>query len=416
MSPRERLFGLEQFGIKLGLENIRRILDALNHPEREWTAVHVAGTNGKGSVVAMVDRALRAAGHISGRYTSPHLNDIEERIVIGGEPIAPDAFDVLAEDLLTVVDRLRSSGVLKTSPTFFEVTTAMAFEAFRRRAVTVGVVEAGLGGRFDATNVITPAVAVITSISFDHERHLGRTLAAIAFEKAGIIKPGVPVVIGALPPDARQVIVAEAEKVGAPVLPAATEPYAHFAIGLEGAHQIGNAAVAARTLEACREAGIALRAEDIATGLSQVEWPGRLEWLRVTPHQYVLIDAAHNPGGAQALADYLVAASIAPLPLVLALMRDKDIDAILHALASVVSTFVATAVASERSLPATELAERIERALPSARVISCADADHAIATAFELGQRTVVAGSIFLIGPARARLIARGATPVRVPT
>ena len=168
MTPRERLFSLEQFGIKLGLESIHKILDALERPERAWPAVHIAGTNGKGSVTAMVEHGLRAAGHRTGRYTSPHLDRIEERIALDGVPVAPDVFDTVAADILAVVDRLRESGTLEAIPTFFEVTTAMAFEIFRRTKVTVGVIEVGLGGRFDATNVLTPEVTAITSIAFDH--------------------------------------------------------------------------------------------------------------------------------------------------------------------------------------------------------------------------------------------------------
>src|SRR5688572_15165100 len=180
MTSRERVFALEHFGIKLGLDNINHILDAQNRPERSWTAIHVGGTNGKGSVTAMVERGLRAAGHRTGRYTSPHLSDIEERIVIDGTPIARGAFDEIAAAVLTVVDRLAGNSELPHLPTFFEVTTAMAFETFRRAGVSAAVIEVGLGGRYDATNVVMPALTAITSIAFDHERHLGNSLGQIA--------------------------------------------------------------------------------------------------------------------------------------------------------------------------------------------------------------------------------------------
>jgi dihydrofolate synthase/folylpolyglutamate synthase len=415
MSPRERLFALEQFGIKLGLDNINKLLDALDRPERAWTAIHIAGTNGKGSVTAMVERGLRAAGHRTGRYTSPHLDRIEERIAIDGRPIDAATFDRVAGDVLGVSDRLRSEGLLEVSPTFFEVTTAMAFEIFRSHEVSVGVIEVGLGGRFDATNVLTPAVSVITSIALDHEQHLGTTLGAIAYEKAGIIKAGVPVVIGELPPAAREVVLAEAAKAGAPVRMSDESRFGHVKLGLKGAHQAVNAAVAARTLEACRDSGIAVRDDHIATGLTEVDWPARLEWLRVDAGRYVLIDAAHNPAGAAALADYLAAAEVRRLPVVVALMRDKDSEGILRALAARASMFVATQVSSPRALPAIELAERIARTLPGARVVAVADPDAAIAEALAQGGCAVVAGSIYLVGPARARLIGRGAVPVDRP-
>ena len=209
MTPRERLFALEQFGIKLGLENIRRILDALDHPEQRFPSVHVAGTNGKGSVTAMVERGLRSAGYRTGRYTSPHLNDIEERIAIDGQSIDSATFDSTAAEVLAAVDGLRNRGILESWPTFFEVTTAIAFATLARQGVTAAVVEVGLGGRFDATNTLSPMVTAITSIALDHERHLGSTLEAIAFEKAGILKPGTPVILDESvqnPADARRAV------------------------------------------------------------------------------------------------------------------------------------------------------------------------------------------------------------------
>ncbi|MGH9175724.1 MAG: bifunctional folylpolyglutamate synthase/dihydrofolate synthase, partial [Vicinamibacterales bacterium] len=344
MTPRERLFALEHFGIKLGLDSIHQILDALDRPHGAWQAVHVAGTNGKGSVTAMIERGLRAAGHRTGRYTSPHLSHIEERIAIDGESIDAARFDETAAAVLAVVDRLRMTGAMQAWPTFFEVTTAMAFVLFRQYAVDTAVVEVGLGGRFDATNVLVPAVTAITSIALDHERHLGATLADIAFEKAGIIKHSIPVVVGQLPDDAREVVVAEAQLRGAPLVEAGlgivtrselrsgrasvvlrtpVAEYERVTLGLNGAHQVANAVVAARTLEVCRDRGIHTDSGDILTALSDVDWPARLEWLRLGADRYVLIDAAHNPAGAQALAEYLRCAQVAPLPVALAVMQDK---------------------------------------------------------------------------------------------
>ena len=193
----DRLFALETFGIKLGLENIRHLCDALNHPERTFTSLHIAGTNGKGSVTAMVHAALLAAGIKAGRYTSPHLTQLRERFVVDLAAMDEAAVGAAATDILECAERLRREGTMTVSPTFFEATTAMAFELFRRAHVKAAVIEVGLGGRFDATNVLTPPVGAITSIALDHQQHLGDTIEKIAFEKAGIIKPGMMLVAGA---------------------------------------------------------------------------------------------------------------------------------------------------------------------------------------------------------------------------
>lgn len=218
MTPLDRLLAFEHFGIKLGLENIRILLDALGRPDDAWPAVHIAGTNGKGSVSAMVEAALRAAGHRTGRYTSPHLDRLEERFAVDGVPVESGTLVSTVARVLDEVDRLHGDGRLTVSPTFFEVTTAVAFELFRLARVDVGVIEVGLGGRFDATNAILPRVTAITSIALDHERHLGRTLASIAFEKAGIAKPGVPLVLGAVGDEAHAVIADVCAETHAPLL------------------------------------------------------------------------------------------------------------------------------------------------------------------------------------------------------
>jgi dihydrofolate synthase/folylpolyglutamate synthase len=219
--PLDWLFGLELFGIKLGLHNIRALLDALGRPERAYRTVHVAGTNGKGSVTAMVAAALLAAGHRSARYTSPHLVDITERIVVAGRPVDREALAAVVADIRRIIGDLIKQDRLVGAPTFFEVTTAAAFEMFRRARVEIAVCEVGLGGRLDATNEIMPTVTAITSIGLDHEAHLGSTLADIASEKGGIIKPGVPVVLGMLPPEALEAIARIAVAREAPLVRAA---------------------------------------------------------------------------------------------------------------------------------------------------------------------------------------------------
>lgn len=433
MTPEEtlsRLLALEHFGIKLGLDNIRALTAALGHPERTFASLHIAGTNGKGSVTAMVERALRDAGHRTGRYTSPHLDRIEERMAIDGSPVEAGLFTDVAARVLEVVDQLRQRDMLATSPTFFEVTTAIAFEVFRRAGVDIAVIEVGLGGRFDATNVIIPSVTAITSIALDHERHLGHSLPSIAFEKAGILKRSVPAVIGEMPFEAHAVIEQVAASVSAPRVPAGLElvaaskltagratisvetpvrNYQRVTLGLNGAHQIGNAVVAIRVLELADIAGISVSAANIVSGLTAVQWPARLEWLRLEGAGEVLIDAAHNPAGAQALARYLADSGAAPLPIVLAVMKDKDVEGIVRPLVPVASRFVATSVATARSLGAGELAARIQRVAPGVPVESVAEHAAAVMAALSHSASATAAGSIFFVGPLRTRLLAAGA-------
>jgi dihydrofolate synthase/folylpolyglutamate synthase len=476
VSQLSRLFALEQFGIKLGLDNIRTLVAALGHPERAWQAVHIAGTNGKGSVTAMVDTALRHARHRTGRYTSPHLDRLEERFEIDGVPVASTDLEHVASDVFAVVDRLHAASTLPVLPTFFEVSTAMAFELFRRAGVDVGVIEVGLGGRFDATNVLSPIVTAITNIDFDHERHLGRTLSQIGMEKAGIAKPGVPMIVGSVSAEAHASIADACRAQGAPLIDAGdgvdvdaamqegvanvrvTTPwhaYPRVRLALRGRHQVANALVAVRVLEHCEKAGIRVMADDIVAGISEARWPARLEWLDVpvsgeeigappkgtpsTRSRRLLIDAAHNPAGARALAEYLRDAGVAPLPMVLGVMQDKDLDGMLDALIPVASSIVTTEAATPRALSASALAAAIATRAPHVRVriepnperavllalserVSGEALSEHIGTEGALSERIsgeaadarvegVVAGSIYLIGPLRARLIERGARP-----
>jgi dihydrofolate synthase/folylpolyglutamate synthase len=365
----------------------------------------------------MVERGLRAAGHRTGRYTSPHLFAIEERISIDGVALASTAFDGLTEHVLARVDHLITSGALLHLPTFFEVTTAIAFEAFKRAQVSAAVIEVGLGGRFDATNVIAPHVTAITSIALDHEKQLGTTLEQIAFEKAGIIKPRTPVVLGAMAGEAHAVILDIARGQDAPVIDAqlatSGEP---VTLALNGQHQQINAAVAIDVLRRCTFAGSPAPSRDaLKAALTDVEWPARLEWLQVPGYGMVLIDAAHNPEGARALASY-VRDNLDPLPLVLAVMRDKDVDRIVAALAPAASRVIATSVPSARAMPSGELAARVRTAAPAIPCTADDDAEGALLRACREHGRALAAGSIFLVGPLRTRLLSRGATPVRYPS
>lgn len=431
LAPLERLFALEQFGIKLGLDNIRAILAALGNPERAYRSIHIGGTNGKGSVAAMVERGLRAAGLTTGRYTSPHLDRIEERVALGGQAVDRATFASVTGDVLDVVDALRAGGALPVPPTFFEVSTAVAFEIFKRATVDVAVVEVGLGGRFDATNVLTPTITAITTIAFDHERHLGTTLDQIAFEKAGIAKPGVPLVTGRLPREAAARISKVAREVEAPVFDAhattTDRKYPPLDLALKGRHQLENAAVAVSILERWSTLVSHVSTDAIVTGLTECEWPARLEWLRVPlvlseqsgrgatglrvegPNGELLLDAAHNPAGATALASYLQDTGSKQLPIVFAAMADKDLTNMIAALSPVASAFIATAVPNARARSADQLAAEI-RALTSVPVEEAASPEAAVARAFEQSRRAVACGSIYMIGPLRARLIAGGAT------
>jgi dihydrofolate synthase/folylpolyglutamate synthase len=414
--PLAYLFGLEQFGIKFGLDNIRAIVTALGHPETAFRSVHVAGTNGKGSVTAMVDTALRAAGHRSARYTSPHLIDLSERFVIDGQPVDPASLEGTVADIRTVIDRLRSSGHLLVQPTFFEVTTAVAFELFRRAKVDVAVCEVGLGGRLDATNVLQPMATAITSIARDHEQYLGHSLRDIAREKAGIIKPGIPVVVGPMPGEARDEIDRIAGERAAPVVAVPDDPpsewtaasrvrlrtqtkdYGDVALNLRGAHQAVNAHVAVRLLEIIDQRGLGVPAAAVVQGLERVTWPGRLDLRHLPDGREVLLDAAHNPAGAAALAAFLSASRWDKPPVVFAAMRDKDASGMLEALASVAGAFVFTRASTPRSADPNDLATTLTRIAPAVPSVVIADPQAALMSAWRMAPRVVAAGSIFLLG------------------
>ena len=419
----DRLFALETFGIKLGLDNISRLCAALGHPERTFASLHVAGTNGKGSVTAMAHAALVASGVRAARFISPHLVDLSERFVIGESPVTRDALQEAADDVLDCAEKLIANGTLAVHPTFFEATTAIAFELFRRQQVEVAVIEVGLGGRYDSTNVITPLAGAITSIGLDHQQHLGDTIEAIAFEKAGIIKPGMDLVIGAVPDAARDVIARVAADQGARIIDANTDTrvtgsnaegstltietpenrYGPLSLALRGEHQVGNARVAIRLVEAARRRGIGVTKEAIERGLTRVDWPGRLERIRVDGGREVLLDAAHNVDGAQALAAYLATEPQRPA-LVIGVMRDKDIEGILAALLPVVSSVIATAAPTPRAIPARDLTNRI--AAMGARVPVRVEPDptSAVEQALAASSTVCVAGSIFVVGAVRDAL------------
>jgi dihydrofolate synthase/folylpolyglutamate synthase len=416
----------------LKLDRMRAVLRAVGDPHRRLRVVHVAGSKGKGSVAAMLAAVLRAAGYRTGLFTSPHLTHVRERIQVDGEPVSPAELAALLTDL-------RDALGPRLAPTFFEVGTAAGLMHFVRRRVGVAVLEVGLGGRFDATNVVTPSAAVITSISHDHTQLLGDRLAQIAFEKAGIVKPGRPTVSGATAPEARAVIEGICRQRGSPLtelgrdfdfrcepgrvtaddlarprvtVTTAARRWPAMELGLLGTHQAANAAVAVAVVERLREAGLTVADAAVAAGLAGVRWPARLEVIGRRP--LVLLDCAHNTASAQALTDTL-AQSFPPgrRLLVFAVSDDKDVPGMLRLLAPHFDHFVLTRFANPRAVPPERLADGL-RALSVADTALTLEPDPAAAwrAARALagpGDLVVVTGSVFLAGELRPVLVGAAA-------
>jgi dihydrofolate synthase / folylpolyglutamate synthase len=392
-----RLQVLRGQGVMLGLERVRLALQQLGAPERRLSAVHIAGTNGKGSVAAMTEAILRRAGLRTGLFTSPHLVRFTERIRIAGVEIEGDHLADLDEAVAATSVPL----------TYFEVATVLALLAFAEAGVEVAILETGLGGRLDATSVCHPLACAITSIALDHEAVLGHTLGQIASEKAGIAKPGVPLFLGPLPAEALAQIAEVARKVGAPLRRAGFDyPPAPMAPALAGAHQRANAALAvalARAAAAGR--GRPLAETHVLAGLAEVSWPGRLE--QVTPD--VLLDCAHNLEGARALASALPEAPRRVL--VTSIVRDKNAAAILAVLAPRFDLVIATRSPSERAMAPEQLAGLVRQTRSGDRRVVCREDPVAALTearreaGLAPGGQVVVAGSIFLVGAVRAFLL-----------
>ena len=418
---------LAQHGIKLGLDNIRILCEALGHPERTFESIIVAGTNGKGSVVSMIETALRTAGLRTGSFTSPHLTELAERFGIGGRPVEHDQLVDAATALHATVATLLASHRLAAPPTFFETTTALAFMLFRRAGVQVAVLEVGMGGRFDATNVVEPVAAVITNIDLDHQEFLGQTLPEIAFEKAGVIKPGAVVVTGETKPAALDVLRRVCDGHGVTLIEALSDvetttmttqgvtelslitphgSYRRVPLSLRGRHQVDNAIIAVRLLENLPTASIPPQA--IRAALGHTDWPGRLELVRrprpsdpLSGDQWVVFDAAHNVAAAKALNSYLVDIYPGGVPLVLAVMRDKNAAGMLTALTPSVTHVVCTEVANARARPADSLAVLAAEHCPNAVVTVVAPPIAALEAAWEIGDMACAAGSIYLVGELR---------------
>jgi dihydrofolate synthase/folylpolyglutamate synthase len=409
----------------LKLEHMRTLLQLLGDPHRRLRIVHVAGSKGKGSTAAMLAAVLRQAGYRTGLFTSPHLNAVEERIQVEGQPIS-------ARELASLVADVRAAAGRKVQPTFFEVGTAIGFLHFLRRRVDVAVVEVGLGGRFDSTNVCLPELAVIPSISYDHTKILGSKLEQIAFEKAGIIKPGRPVVSGAIVPEARRVIERIAQKRGSPLAQLNRDFHLHYEpgqageraprvtvrtrgqiwpemeLGLWGAHQAANAAVVVAGVERLREQGLTIPDAAVAAGLAQVYWPARLEVLGRAP--WVVLDCAHNTASVQALIDTLNES----FPrgrriLIFASSNDKDIAGMLRLLAPEFDSFLLTQYSyNPRAVPAHDLAAQLAAVAPVSQRV-CSTPAQAWEVARGLARPSdliTIAGSVFLAGELRPLLLA----------
>lgn len=398
-----------------GLERMEALCAEINHPERAFRVVHIAGTNGKGSTAAMIDAGLRQAGFRTGFYSSPHLSAFNERLRIQGVPADNDTFAEAVERTRRAAERLLARGGREAHPTMFEIVTAAAFEAFRAAGVDYGVIEVGLGGRLDATNVVHPELAVVTPIGLDHEAFLGKGLANIAREKAGIFKQGGSAVSAAQAPAAAQALKTRAGELGvrltfAPerwtvnraepdargrfrILASAHGTSVEAAVGLAGEHQVENALTALCALD---RLGVGL--EHVSQGIASVEWPGRLEWFEGRPP--ILLDAAHNPSGAKTLARYLERFhSSRDVHLIYGSSRDKAVEEVASLLFPQARRVTLTQSQVARSVsPATleslvdHLHDRIDRA---DTVLAALERARREATGATL---IVIAGSIFLIG------------------
>jgi dihydrofolate synthase / folylpolyglutamate synthase len=415
------------------LDRIVDLLDLLGSPQRSYPSIHITGTNGKTSTARMVDALLRGFGVRTGRYTSPHLESVTERIAVDGDPIGAERFAAAYDDVAPFVELV--DGRHAEPVTFFELLTAMAFATFAETPVEVAVVEVGLGGRWDATNVVQAPVAVVTPIGLDHVGILGDTVEAIAAEKAGIIHPGAVVVQAPQSPGVAAVLAARAAEVGATAVRAGVDfgvrsrsiavggqmlslegiggTYDEVFLPLYGAHQAGNASLALAAVEAIFGAGGRgpIDAEIVQSAFASVTSPGRLEIVRRSPT--VVLDGAHNPAGAAALADAMEEAfTFERLVAVVAMLDDKDAAGLLAALEPVVTSVVVTTNSSPRALGVAELTEIADEIVGDSRVQSAARLDDALDLAIgeaEIdgpGGGVLVTGSIVTVGEAR-RLLAR---------
>jgi dihydrofolate synthase/folylpolyglutamate synthase len=409
---------------KFNLENIRVLLERMGRPDRGYPCAHVAGTNGKGSTAAFLEAILRDAGLHTGLNSSPHLERINERIRIGGEEVGDEAFAQGFTRIHQFIEELLADGKLRAHPTYFECVTALAFELFAREHVEFAVIEVGLGGRLDATNVITPVVGIITRIDFDHENFLGHSLEEIAGEKLGIVKRGVSVVCAAQVPEVRELVRARTKELDAPLVEVTEE----FRVGpesvedgcvratvtvvetgeefsvaprLPGRFQLQNSLNAAAVARVLQKRGFRIRSENLERGIAAAVWPGRLEKVQERPEVY--LDGAHNPGAARELASFLEENSRGQrVYLVFGAMRDKAVDEVSGILFPHATEVILTQPATPRAVSAAQLAEVAGHHAAKFAVI--ADAEKALEAAMEKARpedTIFITGSLYLVGQLR---------------
>jgi dihydrofolate synthase/folylpolyglutamate synthase len=409
---------------KFDLENITVLAERLGRPDRAYPTAHIAGTNGKGSTAAFLESILRCAGFRTGLNTSPHLEGINERIRVDGEEISNADFAQTFTRIQTLVEELLAAGKLRAHPTYFECMTAMAFEHFARERAEFGVFEVGLGGRLDATNILTPVVTLITRVDFDHENFLGHSLAEIAAEKAGILKPGVPLILAEQRPEARDVILARAEKLNCPVVETASafrieneavedgcfhaqveaiaSPWSlEIAPRLRGRFQLQNAINAVGAARLLSERGYRISDEAITRGITEAVWPGRLEKLHSRPDLY--FDGAHNPSAARELAAFWEQNfSGRRIWLVFGALRDKAVDEIAGILFPYAAQVIFTQPKTARAISASQLSEIAAHHASHSTVI--AEAEQAFEYALDRAafeDLICVTGSLYLVGQLR---------------
>ncbi|WP_028584444.1 bifunctional folylpolyglutamate synthase/dihydrofolate synthase [Desulfogranum mediterraneum] len=424
------LDALQMFTIKLGLESIRELLAELDAPQEQFPTIHLAGTNGKGSVGANLVAMLSEAGYRVGFYSSPHLSSVRERFRINRQFISREEFAACAERLTTTL--------ASRTTTYFEFTTALAFCWFQERGVDIAVVETGLGGRLDATNVLSPLVSVLTNIALDHQQHLGDTLAEIAREKAGIVKPGTPVVSGVLEPEAREVILERCHRLRSPLFTlgeefsALGEPDLFHYSGLNetrieqlhsplpGQHQLANSCLALATMELLGTRGFPVKGDQLRAGLARVSWPGRMELLNCSqadsppwPHskkqenKKILIDGAHNEAGITALLRTLEQDfAEQPIILVWGSMADKELGPAWRRLLTRARAIILTQAEPRRSARPEQLAAQVPDR-EQGKLLLAPQVQQALEQAARLAkddELICIAGSLYLVGAARELL------------
>ncbi|KAF0120892.1 MAG: dihydrofolate synthase / folylpolyglutamate synthase [bacterium] len=417
----EYLYSLQASGIKLGLTNISRLLDLLDNPQKGLKSIHVGGTNGKGSAAAMVSSILDKAGFKVGLYTSPHLVNFTERIRINNHEISESRVAELTDFIYQKIEGTD----LARDITFFEFTTAIAMLYFLEQGIDFAVLEVGMGGRFDSTNVVDPLVSIITNVSMDHQYYLGKTIHEIAFEKAGIIKKGGIVITAITQPSVLSSIHERCLQDGAALYRVGRDikgrrmtdgrvdyygmknKYSDLRLNLLGRHQVTNAVIALGAIEVLKEKGYEIKQEAIYEGLESTYWPGRLEVVRKDP--LVVLDCAHNPAGIKTLRDAISNGTFSfnRLFLVLGIMMDKDFRSIISKLAPLADKIVLTEPKMDRSASPQVLYEEIKKHHKEAEIVG--DVKEAVSLAISLAQRedmVCVTGSIFTVGEARGLFVA----------